>query len=106
MLASVDHKAAFHRRRLGAEGRLAGSGGAVGFGEGLREEVAFLDHAAVDGRAAHFVAPALLAAHRQVVGQPAGPQHGAGVHVEGECRGAAPEAQLRRNLRITRIVHP
>jgi hypothetical protein len=93
----------FHLARRGAEGCAAGGGGAA-FAEGLGVDRAVLHHALeVDLPAAQVLA-ALLVAHRDAVGQHAGPHRRADVHVVGECRGAAEAPQLGGHEHVGGVV--
>ena len=92
-LLAVDQKAAVDRLRLGAE-RCRARRRRAAFGEGLRIDRAVLDDAAVVRAARRVVRGALRGAHLQIVGERAGPQRGAHMHVPRERGRAAVAAKL------------
>ena len=98
-LLAVDAPAAADARRSGAERRPSGGGGAA-FGKRLRVDRPVPDHSLIVDRAVPVVLGALRGRHVEVVGQGAGPQHRAGVHVVGEGGGAAVLAEGSRDDRI------
>ena len=92
-LLAVDDPAALDRLCLGAEGDAAGRGRAA-FRERLRIDRAVVDDALVVHRAAALVLGAGGGVHVEIVGQRAGPQRRADMHVPGQRGRAAIAADL------------
>ena len=102
-LLAVDEPAALDRLGLGAE-RDAAGGGRAAFRERLRINRAVLDDALVVHGAPLLVLGAGGGVHVEVVGQRAGPQRRADMHVPGQRGGAAVAADLGGGQRIGLVV--
>ena len=102
-LLAVDDPAAVDRLRLGAERDAAGRGRAA-FGERLRIDRAVVDDALVVHGAAALVLVAGGGVHVEVVGERAGPQRRADVHVPGQRGRAAIAADLGGGQRVGLVV--
>jgi hypothetical protein len=102
-LLAVDEPAAFDRLRLGAERDATGCRRAA-FREWLRVNRAILDNAFV-----MYAAPAFMfgpgdSVHLEIVGQRAGPQRRADMHIPGQRGGTAIAADLGSRQRIGLVV--
>ena len=102
-LLAVDDPAALDRLRLGTERDAAGRGRAA-FRERLRIDRAVIDDALVVHGAPALVLVAGGGVHVEVVGQRAGPQRRADVHVPGQRGGAAIAADLGGGQSIGLVV--
>ena len=102
-LLAVDDPAALDRFRLRAERDAAGRGRAA-FRERLRIDRAVIDDALVMHGAPALVLGAGGGIHVEIVGQRAGPQRGADVHVPGQRGGAAIAADLGGRQRVGLVV--
>jgi hypothetical protein len=100
---AVDFPAAIDLHGRGAKGLRTGSGSAA-LRERLRVNGTVLHHAGEMRGLVRAVDGTLLGRHLQVFRQQAAPEHGAHMHVEGECRGAAVAPNLGRHHGIGGVV--